>query len=226
MTLSEIVPWGRSHAEYVAMFGLSSSDLCKSILGCGDGPAGFNAGQTARGGRVVSVDPIYEFGGAEIGRRFEEAAPGIISQLRRTEADWVWTHHTSPDQLLDTRRQALRAFLEDYGRSRAEGRYLTASLPCLPFADRAFGLALCSHLLFVYSGILSEQFHVDSVLELCRVADEVRLFPLLALDHRPSPHLSSVLGAVTARGLRVQVVRVPYEFQPGGNEMLLVRRNP
>jgi hypothetical protein len=207
------------------MFGLSASDLDKSILGCGDGPAGFNAGQTARGGRVVSVDPIYEFEGTEIGRRFDEAAPRIVSQLLQTASDWVWTQHASPDSLFETRRQALGIFLADYGPGRAGGRYLTASLPSLPFADRTFGLALCSHLLFLYSGILSEQFHIGSVLELCRVADEVRLFPLLDLDHRRSPHLSAVCGAVMARGLRAESVRVPYEFQPGGDEMLLIRRS-
>ncbi|MCI5142695.1 MAG: SAM-dependent methyltransferase, partial [Candidatus Electrothrix sp. ATG1] len=39
--LKEIVPWGRSFQEYVAMFALSEDDLGKRILGCGDGPASF-----------------------------------------------------------------------------------------------------------------------------------------------------------------------------------------
>jgi hypothetical protein len=42
-TLDEVVPWGRSFDEYVAMFHLTAEDLEKRILGCGDGPAGFNA---------------------------------------------------------------------------------------------------------------------------------------------------------------------------------------
>ena len=36
-------PWGRNLAEYSAMFKLSSTELEASILGCGDGPASFNA---------------------------------------------------------------------------------------------------------------------------------------------------------------------------------------
>lgn len=59
--LSGVVPWGRSYAEYVAMFALSDEDLNRRILGCGDGPAAFNAGLTGRGGSVVSVDPLYAF---------------------------------------------------------------------------------------------------------------------------------------------------------------------
>ena len=61
MTLDSIVPWGRSFEEYVTMFGLTNTDLTKRILGCGDGPAGFNSELTARGGTVVSLDPIYAF---------------------------------------------------------------------------------------------------------------------------------------------------------------------
>jgi hypothetical protein len=58
-TLDHIVPWGRSFDEYRRMFGLTDADLARNIVGCGDGPAAFNAEATARGTRVVSCDPIY-----------------------------------------------------------------------------------------------------------------------------------------------------------------------
>lgn len=48
--LDKVVPWGRSFEEYVAMFNLTKEDLGRRILGCGDGPAGFNAELTKRGG--------------------------------------------------------------------------------------------------------------------------------------------------------------------------------
>jgi hypothetical protein len=41
-TLNDVVPWGKSFDEYVAMFVLSDADLQRQILGCGDGPASFN----------------------------------------------------------------------------------------------------------------------------------------------------------------------------------------
>jgi len=49
MKLTEVVPWGRTFAEYQLMFGLSQADLEAQILGCGDGPASFNAEMTALG---------------------------------------------------------------------------------------------------------------------------------------------------------------------------------
>ena len=75
----------------------------------------------------------------------------------------------------------MRAFLDDYVRGRTQGRYLAASLPDLPFGGGQFDLALCSHFLFLYTDQLSCAFHRQAVRELCRVAREVRIFPLLDL---------------------------------------------
>ena len=60
-TLSGVVPWGRTFDEYRAMFALSDDDLAKRILGCGDGPAAFNAVATEKGYQVASADPLYQF---------------------------------------------------------------------------------------------------------------------------------------------------------------------
>ena len=57
-TLDQVVPWGRSFAEYRRMFALSDADLGLTIVGCGDGPASFNAEATALGATVISCDPI------------------------------------------------------------------------------------------------------------------------------------------------------------------------
>jgi ubiquinone/menaquinone biosynthesis C-methylase UbiE len=101
---------------------------------------------------------------------------------------------------------------------------VNAGLPSLPFADGAFDLALCSHFLFLYSQQHDAAFHVQSMRELCRVAREVRVFPLLALGGQPSPHLGAAREALTAEGWHSSIERVPYEFQRGGFEMLRVRR--
>lgn len=58
-TLDQVVPWGRSFEEYLAMFALSDLDLKGRLLGCGDGPASFNAVATSQGVAVTSCDPIY-----------------------------------------------------------------------------------------------------------------------------------------------------------------------
>jgi hypothetical protein len=224
MQLSTIVPWGRTHAEYVSMFSLSEAELRQHILGVGDGPASFNAEGTLIGEHIISVDPIYAFDAASIKNRFEEIAPTIMSQVREQVVAFSWSFHGSPEGLFANRRAALERFLADYEKGKLSGRYLSTELPTLPFEDDSFDLALCSHLLFLYSDHLDENFHVASMLELCRVACEVRIFPLLTLERKVSPHLAIILEAARLRGFHAEVRRVDYEFQRGGNEMLLIRK--
>jgi uncharacterized protein (DUF952 family) len=222
-TLSEVVPWGRSFAEYVSMFALSPADLVGSILGCGDGPASFNAELTRRGGSVTSVDPLYAFRAEEIRARVQEVTPVIIEQTRQSAGSFVWTHIRSVDHLKDLRLAAMEMFLSDFRSPDAARRYHAGSLPTLPYADGRFDLALCSHFLFLYSSLQSCDFHVDAVAELCRVAAEARIFPLLALDGAESTHLEPVTHILRERGFTVERHTVPYEFQRGGNQMLVAR---
>ena len=186
-TLDQVVPWGRSFDEYVRMFALTEDDRTRAIVGCGDGPAGFNAEGTRQGVRVVSCDPVYRFTTGQIRDRIAATYDEIIDQTRRNAAEFVWDAGMgSIEELGDVRMAAMRTFLDDYDAGRSEGRYVDAELPSLPFSDATFDIALCSHFLFLYSEQLGEVFHRAAVREMCRVAEEVRIFPLLALGGDPS----------------------------------------
>lgn len=188
MDLANVVPWGQSFAEYQAMFGLSADDLTKRILGCGDGPASFNAEATQQG------------------------ADG-----------YIWDSLSSVEALGRVRMQAMTAFLADFDAGCQQGRYLPASLPSLPFPDSGFDLALCSHYLFLYSDHVDELAHLSSMRELCRVASEVRVFPVISLDGETSRHLDSVMTALAADGFDVSLQAVSYRFQKGATEMLVAK---
>lgn len=224
MTLDRVVPFGRTMAEYVAMFNLTDGDLAGRILGAGDGPASFNAEATAARRRVVSFDPVYAFTDVEIRGRFDAVVDDIIAQVKATPGDWVWRNNAGPDALRARRVEALEMFLADYGAGRAAGRYLNAELPTLPFADQSFDLALCSHFLFLYSLHLDVEFHVRAIAELLRVAREVRVFPMLTLAREPSPHLGAVKQWCAANGMVATVEETGYELQKGGDEMLRIGR--
>jgi hypothetical protein len=222
-TLEQVVPWGRSFDEYCSMFALSSDDLALRILGCGDGPASFNAEATRRGMAVTSCDPIYRWEAVQIRERIVATYDQIIDQTRRNRDEFVWSSIRSIDELGQVRMAAMEAFLDDYRQGRADGRYVEAQLPTLPFADRSFDLALCSHLLFLYSVQLGEEFHRDSLRELCRVAREVRVFPLLALGGQRSAYVDRSVADLRESGHDVSIESVPYEFQRGGNQMVRIR---
>jgi len=223
-TLENVVPWGRSFGEYVEMFALSDTDLEQRILGCGDGPASFNAALSRQGGRVLSVDPLYRFSTEDIRKRIRATHAEVLGQARKNTDAFTWTRIKNVDELGRLRMAAMTEFLSDYPLGSAQGRYLAGELPHLPFVEREFDLALCSHLLFLYSEQLSADFHIASIRELCRVANEVRVFPLLELGARISRHLEAVIAGLTAEGYAVTIVTVPYEFQRGGNQMMQVNR--
>jgi hypothetical protein len=223
-TLDQVVPWGRSFDEYRQMFGLSNTDLdTYDILGCADGPSGFNAEATRRGVTVISCDPIYQFTTVELRGRIAAVYDQILEQTRRNMDEFVWSTIKTVDELGRVRMEAMRSFLDDYDAGRAEGRYVEGALPSLPFGDGAFGLALCSHFLFLYTEQLGEEFHRAAIRELCRVAREVRIFPLLALGGQRSPFVRAAIDEARAAGHDAVIEPVPYEFQRGGNEMMKVR---
>lgn len=221
-TLDKIVPWGRSYQEYIDMFNLSDDDLQLRILGCGDGPAEFNAKLTANNGNVVSLDPIYEFNTKQIRDRIKKTYHIVMNQMNNNQSDYVWNTISSIENLGHTRMSAMNNFLNDFENGKHQGRYVSGALPTLPFINAQFDLALSSHFLFLYSQQLSAVFHLQALEEMLRVAREVRIFPLLTLDGKPSPHLDYVTEQFSARGFCVTIKRVSYEFQRGGNKMLQI----
>jgi len=223
MDLQNAVPWGRSLEEYKDIFSLSEADLQKRIIGCSDGPASFNCELTKRGGDVTSIDPVYHFTKDEIQSRISEVYDEIIPQMEKNRDAFLWSSIRSVEELGDVRMKAMNDFLEDYESGKESGRYVDGSLPTLPFETNEFDLALCSHFLFLYSEQFTEEFHIDAVKELCRVAKEVRVYPLIDLKNRESEHLGAVIAWAKENGYSVETTEVSYRFQKGAEKMLVLK---
>ena len=221
-TLKSVVPWGRSFKEYARMFALTTSDLESRILGCADGPASFNAEATRRGTRVISCDPLYRYSRRKIRMQINVTYPQMLEQTRQNHQDFVWTEFANVDEVGRVRMEAMEIFLGDYEVGLQEGRYIDAELPSLPFQSKSFDLALCANFLFLYSEQLNEVFHVQGIVELLRVAKEVRIFPIMALGGVRSNHLIPVSKHLRNLGLNVTIEEVPYEFVRGCNAMMRV----
>ncbi len=136
---------------------------------------------------------------------------------------FVWDWHPSPASHAALRRRSLETFLTDY--ARRPGTYVAGALPRLPFADDAFDLALCSHLLFTWSDELDAGWHTAALLDLLRVAPEVRVFPLItAGTGEPVPFLDHVLQQLHDDGHTATTAEVTYRFQRGATTMLRLTR--
>ncbi|MBN2736446.1 MAG: hypothetical protein JXR70_05655 [Spirochaetales bacterium] len=220
--ISSVVPWGRNLNEYKKMFSLSEADLDKKIIGFGDGPASFNCEMTRLGKQVVSLDPVYQVSKQEIQQRILESKDEVIDQTRKNMENFTWKNIKSVEELESIRMKAMELFVSDFEKGKTEGRYVAHSLPgATPYGPMEWDLGLSSHFLILYSQ-LGLDFHIDSIIEMLRVCKEIRIFPLLDLDARPSSVVEDVIECFK-RDYRVKIVEVDYEFQKAGNKMLVIK---
>ena len=227
MKLENVVPWGRNLEEYKNMFLLSNEDLqTKKILGCGDGPSSFNQEVTKLNGSITSIDPIYQFTKDEIQKRIDETSSVISEQIKQNQNDFVWSNIKNVDELIDIRLTAMSNFIKDYENGKKEKRYIHQELPKLSFENNSFDIVLSSHFLFLYSEHFNLQFHIDSILEMCRVSKQsVKIFPLLDLKNQKSEYLEPILDILKNKGFKTKIVKTNYEFQKGANELLEIKVN-
>jgi hypothetical protein len=218
----EVVPWGRSFEEYCRMFDFSADDLNKKICGCGDGPASFNAICTSKGGTVVSVDPVYCLTKAQMVERIRATYETVLDQTRKNQDKFVWSRIKSLDDLGEVRMKAMNEFLADYEPGKESGRYREESLPKLSFPDNSFDIVLSAHFLFFYSDNLTYEFHRESIFELLRIAPEARIFPVVDLNAKKSGYLERIMREL--HEFHFEIKKVDYEFQVGGNELMIVTR--
>jgi len=224
MQLKNVVPWGRNLQEYRAMGLFRDEDKHKKILGCGDGPASVTKTLSQMGVDITSIDPIYQFTREQIVQRVQETSSVVSEQLRLNSDDFVWKNIRNVEKLISLRLNAMEEFLEDYETGKAQGRYQHQELPKLNFNDKEFDLAWSSHFLFLYSEHFDFAFHKKAMLEMLRVAKEVRIFPLLDLKNEKSPYLEGIFSFLKENGYRYKIQKSEYEFQQGANEVLKIWR--
>jgi hypothetical protein len=205
------------------MFGLSERDvLAGPVLDCPGGAGPFGAEVRARGGQAVAADPAYALPPGEIVAQARAGLEHGIRYLGENRDSYVWTFFASLDDLRRRRGAALEAFAADF--AGPDARYAAAALPHLPFPDRGFRLVLSAYLLFAYPDHLDEAAHGRALRELVRVAaEEVRLFPLIDTAYVRHPALDDLRRGLAAEGVDSEVRRVDYEFQRGGDEVLVLR---
>jgi hypothetical protein len=217
---------GRTYAEYVSIFGLEESALSAGpVLDCPAGPSSFAAEAHRLGYDVTACDISYSLPVQALLEKGRNDILHVFEKFDEASHLYAWTYYSGKDEVIALRRQALELFTADFRRGYEEGRYRQVELPGLPFSDGRFRLVLSSHFLFLYSGWLGFDFHLDCLKELLRVSsEEVRVFPLCGLDGRLYPRLDEVVSFLGSLGVEVETTTVPFEFQRGCTRMLTLRK--
>jgi hypothetical protein len=230
------VLFGRSLAESLEMYDLALGDLAgRRILDCPGGPGSCAAELAGRGIEIVACDPMYGLPDGELKEQCERDLARTMAAIRAEPRHFGF----DLDAFEAERHLALARFLADLGPGRAAGRYVTASLPSLPFPDRSFDLVLSGHLLFSYApastgGFSSHvdfdnAFHEASLRELLRVArGEVRVFPVnrTLVPRREHEYVAPIRSALGREGVSSEVRPVEYERAPDGPSLLWMLRPP
>jgi hypothetical protein len=214
----------RSLAEYRAMFALTDDDLAGRVLDCPGGAASFTAEVCATGGSATAADIAYSRSPAELAALARSEAERGNTYMAGNAHRYEWSYFPDVANHDRARLAAADTFARDVVTH--PGRYIAAALPRLPFSNQHFDLVLSSHLLFTYADRLDIDFHVAALLELVRVARaQVRIFPLLEHTGRLDQQLlDRVLAQLSEHGISSRVQQVPYEFQRGGNQLLILHR--
>jgi hypothetical protein len=207
------------------MFGLADNDVAARIVGVGDGPSDFNAQASVKGWRVISVDPVYQWGVADLEQRCHGALDHMTDAVALAPRHWIWSYHDSVESLRKHRVRTMKNFLQDIGSAASSCRYIAAALPNLPFRSGSFDMALCAHLLFSWSSIIDLDFHLSATSEMLRVATEVRIFPTgRNLASRRSKYADVVCEKSIADGYRVRFQNIQAGKTDASSECLIISR--
>jgi hypothetical protein len=217
---------GRSLAEYEQFFALDVPALRgRDVLDVAAGPSSFTAEACARKIDAVAVDPRYGGGPAALTNQVRSDCEQHLAQVRaRPRAFRLRSQAALAAAELDWRYAAQR-FLADYETHFISNRYVSGSLPRLPFFDGTFDLVLCAHLLFLPGSGFDHDWHLAACRELVRVTvDQVRLYPVGGEDGRPYPALARLRRELRATGIASTLQAVDHELVTGPNSMLVLRR--
>jgi hypothetical protein len=210
----------RGFDDYRHMFALDDDTLVQcDFLDCASGASSFGAEVRARGGQVLSADPLY---GAGLDAVRERALHNLNNCERwlSTHADVIdWDHLGSPAAYRRNGLRSLAQFTADFATH--PDRYLAASLPSIPLDDDAVDVALCANFLFAYADTFDASFHVAAITELARIArSEVLIHPISARDGvNLDDFAAAVDRGLSAAGLHTQTFIAPSTWLRGASTM-------
>lgn len=220
--MRKLVLWGHDLDEYREMFELSDAQLSAKLLELGSGPTAVNGQLTQLGGHITSCDQLFSKDINELKKHVNDEFNFMMEEIRQDQSMFNWDAYGSIDNFFAKRRQGIESFFCDYNQDLEQKRYQAITDDQLPFDDFQFDLAFCSHYLFANIDNQDVEHHVNVIKEMCRVAQEARIFPLIDRFTNVSELLGPVLLQLQQANFGVEVKQVNYSLQEKGNAMLRV----
>ncbi len=222
--LKRIAFFGRRLCDYERIYGFSREELRgQRVLDVGAGSASFAAEAARVGVHVLALDPVYRFRTFSVRDRALRDFADVQALVRSRREAYTMDAYGDEDQFWEARAEARDRFLEDFDSGFAAGRYRAGALPSLELDSGAFDLVLCGHLLFLYAAYFSEAFHLQSLLELVRVArGRVLIYPLVTLSGEPYPGMERLLDRLRSAGVESSLEPVEISVLRGSDQRLVL----
>ena len=216
--LKDTVLLGRNFNEYVRMFNLNEDLLSYKILDVASGVSSFCAEGNAKGYDITASDKIYNLKPEEIEEKCKKDLDIMEMHLKeKFKNNFIWNEFKTIEEWKKTRERTYKTFIEDYKINRE--RYIYTIYPKTNFKDDEFAISLVGHFLLLYDNIFDYKFHKETIDELLRISEEIRIFPILNLRGEKSVFLGKIMNEYNTK-----IEKTNYEFMKGGNKVLIIKR--
>lgn len=189
------------------------------------GACSFTAHANRAGAKAVAADILYQKDKATLERLGEIGIQKVYANTA-----WMTGHNFSFYGDLTGHREARESALRDFVADFSHENYLYAKFPHLRLTGH-FDLCLSGHFLFTYDDRFDYDFHLTSVISMTKLADEVRIFPLVDMNNSRrdkeqnlSPFVYRLLDELPEFGLRAEIIPVDFEFQRGAGFVMKITR--
>ncbi|MAZ39550.1 MAG: hypothetical protein CMF49_05460 [Legionellales bacterium] len=217
--------WGHSFKNYLLMFDLQDNELQEPILDVAAGASSFNAEMHGRGYYVVSADPLYALSMPDLKLKIDRMGQTLRQWIEQHKAQFLLRDKAAFEDLIAKQKAMANIFIQDFQEGVYAKRYVADPLPNLSFSHAQYALALCANFLFDGPYAKDMDFQLKAILEMCRVAREVRIFPLLDDSGEVSQHVAPLMAVLQSKNYGVEIREVPFHLQKNGNAMLRVWSN-
>ncbi len=213
--------WIYNLSDYQQIFALTDQDLQKKTLDFASGISSVNAELYAQGQTIVSVDPNYRLSPKDMQVQARQILQDNITYLRQHLDSLPAPHAAFADTLIVQWRHSTEQFIADYELGKKQGRYLTIDYSPFTKLDQTFELLLCTDFLFNSTQSLKSSSQ-DIMNELCKLAVEVRIFPLPEVKTTVAAELGPIMLALQNRNFGVEIRAVNYPMRKDANAILRV----
>jgi hypothetical protein len=200
-------PTGFSFEQYKTMFALDDASLSQSMLDFMPGLSSFGCEGRLLGYDIVSFDPL-------LGKTDDEKR-AVSNQYMDSLADWV-----SEDIARQRHRDGILEMTDYLLQASDHNRQVCSWNDLMAWEEKPLALALVPFCFFREVDVLEDM--LASVAKLTRVAQELRIFPLLDGEGETPEALGPLMLTLQSMGYGIEIVAVEGDHPYGGRSMLRI----